>query len=368
MSLPTLFSSLKLGKYSLEHRVVMAPLTRMRAEVGNVPNKHAAEYYSQRATRDGLIITEATQISQSAQGYPATPGIYSEEQIQGWQKVTSAVHAKGGKIFVQLWHVGRSSHSSFQPGGALPVGPSAIAIQDGMALTSDWKSVPFEVPRALSTEEIPQIIEMYCEAARNAMSAGFDGVEVHGANGYLLEQFLHSKSNHRTDIYGGSIENRARLLLEVTEAVSEVVGADRVGVRLSPFGTYNDVGDDDPINLYSYVLTELSKLNIAYLSLIEARQATGMEIETPQAVAQLRPYWKGPLILAGGFSGESAEESIKNGDADAVAFGRNFIANPDLVARLKTGSELNRYDRSTFYGGNAAGYTDYPTFEEIQKN
>jgi len=336
----------------------------MRAGEGNVPNSLAPEYYSQRATKGGLIITEATQVTPYGQGYPGTPGIHSREQIEGWKKVTDAVHAKGGLIFMQLWHVGRSSHSSFQPGGVLPVAPSAIAITTEMSLTPEWKQVPYEVPHALELNEIPGIIEAYREGALNALAAGFDGVEVHGANGYLLEQFLHDHSNKRTDSYGGSIENRAKLLIEVTEAVAEIWGSDRTGVRLSPFGTYNDVGDSDPISLYSYVLQALGKLNVAYLSLIEARGSNGMEIGTPQSVDQLRPFWPGTLILAGGFTGHTANEAIDSGRADAIAFGRHFIANPDLPYRLHRDMPLNSYDRSTFYGGGAEGYTTYPEFED----
>ncbi|WP_459572944.1 alkene reductase [Cupriavidus sp. 8B] len=363
MSLPSLFSSIQVGRYELAHRVVMAPLTRMRAGQGSVPNDLAPAYYGQRATGGGLIIAEATQVTPSGQGYPATPGIHSAAQVEGWKKVTDAVHAKGGLIFLQLWHTGRSSHSSFQPNGELPVAPSAIAIEGHSTLTPEWKRVPYETPRALELAEIPKLIESYREGARNAMAAGFDGVELHGANGYLIEQFLHSRSNRRTDSYGGSIENRARLLLEVTVALIEIWGADRVGVRLSPFGTYNDVGDDDPIALYSYVLTQLDELDIAYAHLIEARDGAGMEIDAPQAVDRLRPFWHKTLILAGGFTAESADDAIRSGRADAVAFGRQFIANPDLPHRLKAGASLNAYDRSTFYGEGAAGYIDYPALE-----
>jgi N-ethylmaleimide reductase len=363
MSSPSLLSPLRLGRYELSHRVVMAPLTRMRSAAGNVPNKFAAEYYGQRASPGALIIAEATQVTPFGQGYPGTPGIHSAEQIDGWKKVTDAVHAKGGIIFLQLWHVGRSSHSSFQPGGVLPVAPSAIAIKSGSSLTPEWKKVPYETPRALKLDEIPGIIESYRQGARNAMAAGFDGVELHGANGYLIEQFLHSRSNHRTDIYGGSIENRARLLLEVTAALIETWGADRVGVRLSPFGTYNDVGDADPIGLYGHALSRLAELDIAYVSLIEARDAGSMEIGTPRAVDELRSFWRKPLIVAGGFTRESADEAIRSGRADAIAFGRQFIANPDLPLRFKLGAPLNPYDRSTFYGGGAAGYVDYPALE-----
>lgn len=366
MPLAALFSALKLGRYKLNHRVVMAPLTRMRAGVGNVPNALAAEYYGQRATEGGLIISEATQVTPYGQGYPAPPGIHSSEQIAEWKKVTDAVHAKGGIIFMQLWHVGRSSHRSFQPDGVLPVGPSAIAITGQACVAADWQEVPYEVPRALEIEEIPCVIEAYREGARNAMTAGFDGVEIHGANGYLIEQFLHDRSNRRTDIYGGSIENRARFLLEITDAVTQIWGNDRVGVRLSPFGTYNDVGDSDPIRLYSYVFQQLEKRDIAYLSLIEARSGAGMEIDTPQSIDLLRPFWHGTLLVAGGFTGETADKAIRSSRADAIAFGRHFIANPDLPTRLKVGAPLNRYDRSTFYGGGAKGYVDYPALQDAQ--
>ena len=363
MSLPSLFAPLRFGRYELAHRVVMAPLTRMRAGSGNVPNDLAPEYYGQRSTPGGLLIAEATQVSPYGQGYPSTPGIHSQEQIESWRKVTEAVHAKGGLIFLQLWHTGRASHSSFQPGGALPVAPSAIPIIGQSAMNAAWETVPFETPRALETGEIPELVESYRQGARNAVTAGFDGVELHGANGYLVEQFLHSRSNHRTDAYGGSIENRARFLLELTEALIDVWSTDRVGVRLSPFGTYNDAGDEDPIGLYGYVLKKLTALDTAYVHLIEARGGTGMEIDTPQAIAELRPFWNKTLILAGGFTGKTAEEAIQSGRADAIAFGRSFIANPDLPHRLERGAPLNGYNRSTFYGGGAAGYVDYPVLE-----
>lgn len=362
MSSPSLFSPLRVGRYELAHRVVMAPLTRSRASAGRVPGRLAPTYYGQRASTGGLIVTEGSQVTPFGQGVPDSPGIYSTEQVEGWKKVTEAVHAKEAIIFLQLWHVGRSSHSSLLPDGALPVGPSAIPITSLNARTADWEKVPFETPRALETDEIPGVVAAYREGARNALAAGFDGVEIHGANGYLLDQFLHDHSNQRTDIYGGSIENRARLLLEVTQAAIEIWGADRVGVRLSPGGTFNDMGDSDPIALYSHVLARLDQLDIAYLHLIQARDGAGME-DAPVTNGRLRPLWRKPLILAGGFTGKSADEAIRSGQTDAVAFGRNFIANPDLPLRLELGAPLNPYDRATFYGGGAAGYVDYPVLD-----
>jgi len=359
MSSQFLLSPLRLGPYVLSHRVVMPPLTRMRAHEHGVPDALAAEYYGQRASDGGFIVAEATHISPHARGYPSTPGIHTSEQIAGWRAVTDAVHAKGGIIFLQLWHVGRVSHSSIQPGAVLPVAPSAVAISTELALSPDWQQLPFETPRALRLDEMPGIVEAYREGARNALAAGFDGVEVHGANGYLLEQFLHDSANKRDDRYGGTPENRARLLLEVTAAVAEIWGAQRVGVRLPPFSTYNDVGDSDPIALYRHVLTSLDRLDIAYVSLIEAHG--GMEIGAPSAVDQLRAFWPKALILSGGFTEDSAEQAIRAGHADAIGFGRLFIGNPDLPACFKQGTVLNAYDRSTFYGGAAAGYVDYPT-------
>lgn len=366
MSSAHLFAPLKVGRYTLSHRVVMAPLTRMRAAVpGNLPTDLAVEYYSQRASAGGLIISEASQVTPSGQGYPATPGIHSAEQIAGWKKITDAVHAKGGVIFMQLWHVGRVSHTSFQPDGALPVGPSPIA-PAGQSFTPSFQMVPFETPRALQIEEIPGIVEAYREGARNAQAAGFDGVELHGANGYLIEQFLHSKTNHRTDAYGGPVENRTRLLIEVMTALVEVWGADRVGVRLSPFGVVNDAGEADPAGLYSRVLSRLAALNIAYVHMIESRSTDAGEAGAPLAINDLRPFWSGTLILAGGFTGSSADAAVRAGQGDAVAFGRHFIANPDLPRRLQIGAVLNPYNRATFAGGGAAGYVDYPFLESAE--
>jgi len=362
----TLFDSLTVGEVTLKNRVIMAPLTRMRSkQPGNIPHALNAEYYAQRAGA-GLIISEATQISQQGQGYPATPGIHSPEQVEGWKLVTKAVHDKGGKIFLQLWHVGRISHSSHQPNGGLPVAPSAIA-PTGMVFTADWQQLPFETPRALETAELAGIVSDYKKAAENAKAAGFDGVEVHGANGYLLDQFLQDGSNQRTDNYGGSTQNRARLLLEVTDAVISVWGKGRVGVRLSPYGTFNDMQDSDTVALFGYVLEQLSKRGIAYAHLIEPRATNAggggqdaAEGETPNASQLFRDKFKGVFFSAGGYDRDSAMKEVASGAADAVVFGRLYIANPDLAERLQADIPLNPYDRSTFYGGTEKGYTDYP--------
>jgi N-ethylmaleimide reductase len=363
-----LFTPLQVGALMLSHRVVMAPLTRMRASrPDNAPTALNADYYGQRATTGGLIIAEASPVAPTGHGAPATPGCYSDAQVEGWKLVTRAVHAKGGYIFLQLWHVGRISHASLQPGGAAPVAPSAIAAA-GSGLTATFELAPFQTPRALETAEIPAIVAAYAQAARNAIAAGFDGVEVHGANGYLLEQFLQSRSNTRTDGYGGSIENRARLMLEVTRAVVAAAGAARTGIRLSPYGRANDSGEADPMPLYSYVVGELDTLGLAYLHLIEPRASGAGQREVdhqdvPSAAGLFRPMWHGPLIAAGNFTADSAEACVAAGHADAIAFGRFFISNPDLPERIRRRAPFTPYDRKTFYGGDAAGYTDYPAME-----
>ena len=368
-----LYSPLTVGALALQHRVIMAPLTRMRSsQPGNVPNDLMAQYYAQRASKGGLLISEATQVSQQGQGYPSTPGIHSAEQVAGWRKVTDAVHAKGGLIVLQLWHVGRISHSSFQPDGGAPVSASAVQ-PAGNAFTATFQQVPFETPRALELAELPGIVEAYRQGAANAKAAGFDGVEVHGANGYLLDQFLQDRTNKRTDEYGGSIPNRARLPLEVVDAVVSVWGADKVGIRLSPYGTFSDMGDSDPIALFSYVISELSKRNLAYLHLIEPRATSAgggddINADAPDTAKLFASHFDGVLLSAGGYTRETAEAAVDGGVADAVVFGRIFIANPDLPERLKQNASLNPYDRSTFYGGGAKGYTDYPTLEEAKQS
>jgi N-ethylmaleimide reductase len=373
MKFPSLFSPLQVGPYRLTHRVVMAPLTRMRAERPSLaPRPLNAEYYAQRATPGGLIIAEASPVAATGFGNPGVPGIYSESQIKGWQAVVDAVHAKGGLIFLQLWHVGRVSHSSFQPGGALPVAPSAVPISAELkTVTSEGKPASYETPRALETAEVAGIVEAFRQGASNAMKAGFDGVEIHGANGYLIEQFLQSRSNLRTDQYGGGIENRARFLMEITQAVIGVWGANRVGVRLSPYGIANGSGEADPMPLYTHVVQALNPLGLAYLHFIEPRSSGAGRAEVnhqnvPSAMVLFRPIWKGVLITAGGFTGETAEAAIADGHADAIAFGRIFISNPDLPRRLSEGLPLTPYNRATFYGGEEKGYTDYPVYGELE--
>lgn len=363
-----LFTPLQLGRHALRHRVVLAPLTRMRASPdGNVPTALNVEYYAQRTTLGGLLITEATPVSWQGHGHPCVPGIHTPQQVAGWRRVVDAVHARGGVIFMQLWHTGRVSHSSHQPDGAAPVGPSAIAAQ-GTTIDAKWQPVPYEVPRALRTDEIGPLVATWRQAALNAMDAGFDGVEVHGANGYLLEQFLHARSNQRDDAYGGSIANRCRLHLEVTDAVVAAVGPARTGIRLSPWGIANDSGEDEPLPLYTYLVQQLAQRGLLYLHLIEPRASGTGKADIfregqPSAAAAFRPLWPGVLIDAGGFDRRSALQTVQAGLADAIAFGRSFIANPDLPQRLRLDAPLNPYYRPTFYGGGAVGYTDYPALD-----
>jgi len=353
-----LFTPIQLGRYELPNRIVMAPLTRNRAGAGNVPQPLNALYYQQRASA-GLIISEASQVCPQGQGYPATPGIHSAEQVAGWKAVTQAVHDQGGHIFLQLWHVGRISHPSFQPEGALPVAPSAIQPK-GDAMTYDGMQ-PFVTPRALELDEIPGIIDQYRQGAKNALKAGFDGVEVHGANGYLLDQFLRDGSNHRTDAYGGSLENRARLLLEVTQAAVEVWGSDRVGVRLSPSSTFNDMADSDPKTTFGYAIQALNAFNLAYLHLLEPSEADLRYGGTPIPTREFRPLYNGTLMVNWDYDQATGHQAIASGDADLVSYGKLFIANPDLPRRFEENAPLNEPNFDTFYGGGAEGYTDYPS-------
>lgn len=358
-----LFAPYEMGPLRLENRMVMAPLTRSRAEAGNVPSRMAATYYSQRA-QAGLVITEATQASAGGQGYIDTPGIHTDDQVRGWRKVTEAVHRAGGLVFVQLWHVGRVSHPDFR-GGELPVAPSAIAPRGVQTYTAQGlKDIP--APRALDAEELPEIVREFRAAGENAKAAGFDGVEVHGANGYLLDQFLESGTNQRTDSYGGSVENRARLLFEVIDDLMTVWGPERIGVRLSPGGTFNDMCDANPRETWGYVAKRMAALKLAYLHLIEPAPAQG-EHATPDLSARFfRPLFPRTLIVAGGYTLERGNAVLRAGLADLVAFGRLFLANPDLVERLRRGSALNEPNPDTFYGGGAEGYIDYPALGQAK--
>lgn len=347
--MPTLFDPITIGAWNLPNRIFMAPLTRARAGAERIPNALMAEYYSQRASA-GLIFSEATSVTPMGVGYADTPGLWSEEQVEGWKIITRSVHEAGGRILLQLWHVGRISDPLFL-NGETPVAPSAIQPDGHVSLVRPQK--PFVTPRALEIEEIPGIIAAYRQGAENALSAGFDGVEIHGANGYLLDQFLQDKTNHRTDSYGGSIENRARLMLEVADAVISVWGASRVGMHLAPRGDAHDMGDSNPLATFSHVARELGHRGIAFLC---AREHAGENRIGPQ----LKAAFGGPYIANEKFTLESASQLLANGEADAVAFGVPFIANPDLPERFRLGAALNDADPSTFYSPGSKGYTDYP--------
>jgi N-ethylmaleimide reductase len=355
-----LFDPVKVGPYTLSNRIVMAPMTRSRAGAGFVPTDLAVKYYAQRASA-GLIVTEATQISSQGIGYVHTPGIHSKEQVEGWRKVTRAVHQAGGRIFLQLWHVGRISNRTLQPDNQLPVAPSAIA-PEGQSMALDYSMVNYEAPRALETSEIAGIVADYRKAAENAKEAGFDGVELHAANGYLIDQFLRDGTNQRTDQYGGSVENRARFLIEVTEAVVGVWGGERVGIRLSPNGAFNSMHDSNPRAIFGHVAKALERFNLAYLHFVRATPSDNVP-GGPIDADFFRPLFRNPIIAAGGFDKTQAEAAVKSGNADLVAFATLFISNPDLPARLKQNAPLAQADRTTFYGGDAKGYIDYPSLE-----
>ena len=352
-----LFESTQLGPHLLRNRIVMAPLTRSRALEGDVPSAMAIEYYGQRASA-GLIIAEATQVSPQGKGYILTPGIYTDEQAHAWKKITDAVHAKGGHIYLQLWHVGRISHPSIQPNGELPVAPSAIT-PEGQAFTTEGFK-PLVTPRALRTDEMPGIVEQYRAAAKHALAAGFDGVEIHAANGYLLDQFLRDKTNQRTDEYGGSIENRARLLIEVTAAVTEVWGGDRVGVRISPLSKFGDIWDSNPQALYTHVVNKLNAFRLAYLHVIEGDTGGEREPAGGFDLQVLRDLFNGAYMANNGYDADLAGQRLNAKQADLIAFGRPFIANPDLVERMRIDAPMNEMDQATMYGGGAHGYVDYP--------
>ncbi|GLR88784.1 alkene reductase [Bradyrhizobium iriomotense] len=359
MSRPTkLFEPYKLGPITLPNRFVMAPLTRNRAAPATfVPSPLAADYYGQRASA-GLLVTEASQVSQQGQGYQDTPGIYSKDQVTGWRKVTDRVHERGGRIFIQLWHVGRISHTALQANAGAPVAPSAIRAKGKTFVNGTFADV--SEPRALELAEIPGIIDDFKRATRNALEAGFDGVEIHGANGYLLDQFAKDGANKRTDAYGGSIENRARLMLEVSKAVAAEAGSDRTGIRISPVTPANDISDSNPQALFDHIVDGLDALKLVYLHVVEG--ATGGPRDfAPFDYADLRKRFSGAYIANNGYDFELATKVLDTGAADLIAFGKPFISNPDLVERLKKGAPLNEWDKNTFYGGGAKGYTDYPS-------
>lgn len=357
MTEKTLFEPYALGHLTLANRIVMAPLTRNRAGKGLVPSEFAAEYYSQRASA-GLLISEATQISQQGQGYQDTPGIYSPAQIDGWRAVTDAVHAKGGRIFAQLWHVGRISHVDLQPDGGAPVAPSALRAESKTFVNNSFVDV--SEPRALGLEELPGITSDFRQAAANAIAAGFDGVEIHGANGYLLDQFAKDGANLRDDAYGGSIVNRARLLLEVASAVASEIGPQRTGIRISPVSPANGITSSDPQAQFDYIVDRLSALDLVYLHVVEGATGGPRDV-APFDYAGLRRRFKNTYIANNGYDLALAKQQLAENKADLFAFGRPFIANPDLVERLKTGAPLAELDPNTLYGGGAAGYIDYPT-------
>jgi N-ethylmaleimide reductase len=356
MSASKLFDPYKLGAVTLTNRAVMAPLTRNRALAGFVPNPLAIEYYGQRASA-GLLVTEASQVSQQGQGYQDTPGIYSKEQVAGRRKVTDRVHERGGHIYIQLWHVGRISHTTLQENGGAPVGPSAVRANGKTFVGGTFADV--SEPRALELSEIPGIIDSFKRASANALAAGFDGVEIHGANGYLLDQFAKDGANKRTDAYGGSIENRARLMLEVSKAVAAEAGAERTGIRISPVTTANDISDSNPQPLFDHIVDQLNALKLIYIHVIEGATGGPRDI-APFDYDSLRKRFNGAYIANNGYDFKLATEVLDRNKADLIAFGKPFISNPDLVERLKLGAPLNDFDKATFYGGGAKGYTDYP--------
>ncbi|MFO8099730.1 MAG: alkene reductase [Salinibacter sp.] len=361
-----LFDALDLGPLSLRHRVAMAPLTRNRAAEGNVPTEMNATYYRQRASA-ALLVSEATQVAPKGQGYPRTPGIHSEAQVDGWRKVTDAVHEADGRIFLQLWHVGRISHSAYHD-GEKPVAPSAIPAE-GQVITPDLEMTDFETPRALETEEVPEVVEQYREGAANARRAGFDGVEIHAANGYLIDQFLRSGTNERTDRYGGSLENRLRFLREVTAAVTGEWGSERVGVRFSPLSPVHGTYDDTPEETFRGAAAVADDVGLAYVHLVEPndpKPPVQDDGETGTVFRAIREAFDGALVANSNYDETTARDAIEQGYADLVAFGRSFLANPDLPRRLKEGLPVNVPDEETFYNGDEHGYTDYPTWDELQ--
>lgn len=358
-----LFDPYRMGQFTLANRIVMAPLTRNRAAAGNVPTALTAEYYAQRAGA-GLIVAEATQVCPEGQGYQDTPGIHSDAQVAAWKPVTDAVHARGGKIFLQLWHVGRISHVSLQPNGQAPVAPSAIRANSKTYVNGSFIEV--SEPRALRLDELPGIVDAYRKGAANAIRAGFDGVEIHGANGYLLDQFLRDGTNKRTDEYGGSIENRARLMLEVAATIVAEIGAERTGIRLSPVTPANDASDSNPQPVFNHVVEQLDRLNLVYIHVIEGATGGDRNFGAGFDYEALRKRFRNTWIVNNGYTLETAQQVLAEKRADLVAFGRPFISNPDLVERLRRNAPLSPLDRATLYGGGAKGYTDYPALEAAE--
>ncbi|XP_043721687.1 putative 12-oxophytodienoate reductase 11 isoform X4 [Telopea speciosissima] len=358
-----LLTPYKKGKFLLSHRVVLAPLTRQRS-FNNIPQPHAILYYSQRTTKGGLLISEATGVSDTAQGYPNTPGIWTKEQVEAWKPIVDAVHAKGGVFFCQIWHVGRVSSSDFQPNGQAPVSSTEKPLKPSVR-ANGIDVVEFTPPRRLKIDEIPQIVNDFRIAARNAIEAGFDGVEIHGAHGYLLEQFMKDQVNDRTDEYGGTLQNRCRFPLEIVEAIVNEIGADKIGIRLSPFASYMESGDSNPEALGLYMAQSLNKYGILYCHMVEPRMKTvGEKGETPHSLLPMRKAFNGTFIVAGGFDRDDGNKAIANNCTDLVAYGRVFLANPDLPKRFELDAPLNKYNRETFYiSDSVVGYTDYPFLE-----
>ncbi|KAL5778768.1 hypothetical protein ACOSQ2_009505 [Xanthoceras sorbifolium] len=362
-----LLTPYKMGPFNLSHRIVLAPLTRSRS-YNNVPQPHAILYYSQRTTKGGFLIAEATGVSDTAQGYPDTPGIWTKEQVEAWKPIVDAVHAKGGIFFCQLWHVGRVSNQDFQPNGQAPISSTDKPLMPQLQ-TNGFDAGHFTPPRRLRTDEIPQIIvNDFRLAARNAIAAGFDGVEIHGAHGYLIDQFLKDQANDRTDQYGGSLENRCRFALEIVEAIANEIGAHRLGIRLSPFADFMDSGDSNPEALGLYMVEQLNKHGILYCHMVEPRlKMTGENHECPQSLLPMRKAFKGTFLAAGGYDREDGNRAVAEGHADLVVYGRLFLANPDLPKRFELDAPLNKYDRDTFYIPDPIkGYTDYPFFNEAK--
>ncbi|KAA0067605.1 12-oxophytodienoate reductase 2-like [Cucumis melo var. makuwa] len=358
-----LLTPYKMGKFNLSHRIVLAPLTRHRS-YNNVPQKHAILYYSQRTSKGGFLIAEATGVSESAQGYPNTPGIWTKEQVEAWKPIVDAVHSKGGVFFCQIWHVGRVSDSGSKPNGQAPVSSTDKPLSPQVEANGDVEY--FSPPRRLRTDEIPEIVNDFRLAARNAIEAGFDGVEIHGAHGYLIEQFMKDHVNDRTDQYGGSLENRCRFALEVVEAVVNEIGGDRVGIRLSPFADLMEAGDSNPNALGLYMVESLNKYGILYCHIVEPRmESVPEDSECPRSLLPMRKVFKGTFIAAGGYDREDGNRAIAENHADLIAYGRWFLANPDLPKRFEMDAPLNKYNRKTFYLSDpVVGYTDYPFLEE----